>query len=79
MSYREVFQVGAMLLVYACLVISFILWRSEARSAEQFRAEVLELRDLSRKLTKQLVEAEMKREYTSAERDYWHRRSVNGN
>ena len=77
MSYREVFQVGAMLLVYACLVISFILWRSEARRAEQFRAEVLELRDLSRKLTKQLAEAEFARQYTESEREYWHRKAVN--
>jgi hypothetical protein len=77
MSYREVFQVGAMLLVYGALVFSFSYWRIERRRAEGFREEVLVVRDLNRKLTKRLVDAEFARQYTESEREYWHRKAVN--
>lgn len=76
MSNREVLQVGAMLFVYGCLVYSFIMWRSEKSRAERFREEVLVVRDLNRKLTKQLVETEFARQYTESERDYWHRKTI---
>lgn len=76
MSNREVWQVAAMLFVYGCLVYSFIMWRSEKSRAERFREEVLVVRDLNRKLTKQLVDAEFRRQYTESERDYWHRKTI---
>lgn len=76
MSNREVWQVAAMLFVYGALVFSFSYWRIERRRAERFREEVLVVRDLNRKLTKQLVETEFARQYTESERDYWHRKTI---
>lgn len=76
MSDREVWQVFAALLTYVLVVSSVISWRIERRRAEKFRSEVLVVRDLNRRLTKQLVEVEFARQHTEQERDYWHRRSV---
>lgn len=77
MSDREVWQVFAALLTYVLVVSSVISWRIERRRAEKFRSEVLVVRDLNRRLTKQLVETEFARQYTESERDYWHRKTIN--
>ena len=77
MSDQETLQVAAALNVYGCLVYSFIMWRSEKSRADKFREEIILVRDLNRKLTKQLVDAEFARQYTESEREYWHRKAVN--